>query len=71
MIDRSKLSGDKPNFQYNTAQLQSEGYRFKAAYDFENPDLEEELVEIKKAHIEYKLLKGNGRQKDIWVKDGK
>ena len=71
MIDTSKLSGDKPNFQYDTTQLESEGYRFKAAYDFENPLLEEELSEIKKAKIEYKVLKGNGRQKDIWIKAGK
>ena len=71
MIDRSQQSGDKPNFQYDTTQLNSGGYRFKAAYDFENPDLKKELFEIKRASIDYKILDGNGRQKDIWVKNGK
>ncbi len=71
MINHSQLSGDMPNFQYDTTQLQFQGYRFKAAYDFENPNLEEELAGIKIANIEYKVLNGNGRQKDIWVKDGK
>ena len=71
MIDKSQLSGDKPNFQYDTTQLESEGYRCKAAYDPANPDFEEELSKIKKANIEYKVLDGKGKQKDIWIKDGK
>lgn len=68
MIDHSKLSGDSPRFQYDTTELHAEGYRFKAAYDFENPDLEEELSEIERANIEHKVVDGNGRQKDIWIK---
>lgn len=70
MIDYSKLSGDSPNFQYDTAWLKSQGYKFRAAYDFENPDLEEELSMIQKSNIPYKVLNGEDRQKDVWVKDG-
>jgi hypothetical protein len=71
MIDYSKLSGDKPNFHYDIAPLESEGYRFKAALDQKNPIFNEMIFEIKKANIKHKTINGNGNQKDIWVKEGK
>lgn len=68
MIDQSQLSASKPDFKYDTSQLVDDGYRFKAAYDFENPNFVEEIQGLEVSNIEYKILNGNGRQKDIWVK---
>ena len=69
MIDYSNLTDNKPNINYDTTPLTSEGYELKFALDHRNPIYKDVIKKCKENNLPFQIKDGEGKQKHIWIKD--
>jgi len=65
------VQGDKLSVKYDTSYLENQGFSLKFALDPENPVYNQVIEDCQNKGLEYKVVDGNGRQKDIWIKNSK
>lgn len=71
MIDYSGLASGKPETNYNTSELEKDGYKMHFALDPENPVYQQVIDECSSQNLPYTIKDGEGRQKHIWIKGWK
>lgn len=70
-IDNSGLANQKPVINYNTTDLERNGFKLRYALNLKNPVYKQVIDECKRQNVSYKIIPGENKQKHIWISDKK
>ncbi len=68
-IDSSGLANQKPATNYDTTDLERNGFKLRYALNPKNPVYNQVIDECKRQNVSYKVIPGENKQKHIWIKE--